>query len=149
MPSEFKFDYLGVKAYLVADESLEVFLHSMAAQVLSTAQEIAPVGDPSKDKNSGEYKDSLYLEKHISPSRMSFRVGSTSHKSWWIEYGTARSAKFAVLRRALDRISGNSKALAAYEGIAEYDAGNKGNALKRSVTRTKRARKSQLRKGGS
>lgn len=149
MPSEFQADYIGVKAFLIADEALEVYLHTLASSVLSTAEDIAPVGDPVKDKNSGEYRDSLYLEKHISPSRMSFRVGSRSQKAWWVEYGTAKMPKFAVLRRALDHAAGISKSLGSYEGISQYDAGNKGNAIKRAVNRTKRARKAQLRNGGA
>lgn len=148
MPSEFKPDYLGVKAYLIADDALSAYLYTLASQVLATAQDIAPVGEPSEDPDSGEYKASLFLEKHLSPSRMSYRVGSTSKKAWWIEYGTKKSPKFAVLRRALDHLSGNGKSISDYAGVAEYDARNAGNAVKRSVNRTKRARKTQLRKGG-
>jgi hypothetical protein len=146
MASEFKFDPIGVRAFLMTDATVDAGLKSIADQVLKAAQDIAPVGSAPHDKDPGEYRNSLYVEKHISNSRMSYRVGSKSGKAWWIEYGAKHMPKFAVLRRALATVTGGSTSAASYAGVEEYDKLNAGSHLKRSVNRARRARKSDLRK---
>jgi hypothetical protein len=148
MASEYTPDLIGVRAYLMTDPLLSVALEEMAKQAYQKAQSIAPVGDPKKDKDSGEYHESLYVEKHISQSRMSFRIGSTSKKAWWVEYGTKKMPKFAVLRRALDAVTGASREPSAYASIEQYDAVNATSARKRALNRANRARKASLRNGG-
>jgi hypothetical protein len=117
--------------------------------VLAEAQRIAPVGSAYDDPDSGEYRDSLYIEKHISNSRMSWRVGARSRKAWWIEYGTKHMPKFAVLRRALASITGGSSSASDYSGVGEYDQKNLHSLRSRALNRIRRARKAELRKGGA
>jgi hypothetical protein len=145
MASTFEENTIGLRAFLMTDPDLAAGLLEIGNDVLKAAQDIAPIGSAPHDKDPGEYRDSLYIEKHVSPSRMSVRVGSKSFKAWWIEYGTKHTPKFAVLRRALDSVNGGARSASSYAGVSEYDALNTGNALKRAVSRTKRARKTQLR----
>ena len=145
MASEFDENYIGIRAFLMTDPDLSAGLEEIALRVYKEADRIAPVGE-ADDPHAGDYKASLYMEKHVSPSRMSWRVGSTDRKNYWIEYGTKHMPKFAVLRRALASVTGGSSSAADYSGIEEYDAGNKHSALKRMLNRAARTRKSELRR---
>lgn len=147
MASEYQPDLIGLRAYLMTDPVLSEELEKLAKRVLTEAQRLAPVGEAPHDKTPGEYRDSLYMQKHISKSRMSFRIGSTSKKAWWIEYGTKHMPKFAVLRRALDSITRGAQSPSDYQGVAEYDASNAGSQRSRALNRAARARRAQLRKG--
>ncbi|MFC0546930.1 hypothetical protein [Kutzneria chonburiensis] len=105
MAFEFKPDSAGLREYLKTNPELRAVLERVARTGLAYARSIAPVGDPATDPDSGAYRDSLYAEIHVSPSRMSVRVGSTDYKRYWVENGAAHMPKLRVLGRTLDHMA--------------------------------------------
>lgn len=137
---------LGLREFLLTDPILKEHLRSLGDKVLEEAVRLAPVGGERTDKHPGAYRDSLYMSEHTGKTRMSVRVGSTDQKAWWIEYGTAKMPKHAVLRRALDSIHGIEKSAADYAGIAQYDALHPETQRRRQGNRARRAKKAARRK---
>jgi hypothetical protein len=96
----------GLREYLRTNPELRAALEGAMNRGLDYAREKAPVSTAGKSARQteydypGEYRDSLYAEIHVGPSRMSARVGSTSFKRYWIENGSIHNAAQHVLAEA-------------------------------------------------
>lgn len=99
-------DYEMAGIWLRTSPELRAFLEGLGKKGVGFAQGIAPVGNPARDKHSGAYRDGLNYQIHQGKSRMSLRIGARDPKSWWVEFGTAKMPKYAVLRRTLDFLRG-------------------------------------------
>lgn len=100
---DFKIDYKAIGKWLEADPALHAYLDSVAKKAAEYARSIAPVGDKtSKYTHPGAYRDGIIGYVAISKGRMRARVAATDWKSHFIEYGTKKMPKDAVLRRTLD-----------------------------------------------
>lgn len=99
---------VGLRQFL-RNPVLAQALKAKAEEALKYAQSIAPVGDPTTDPHSGAYRDSLAVELHHSPTRVSARIVATDQKAHWIEFGAAHTTKQRVLGRSLDRIGGGHR----------------------------------------
>lgn len=93
---------LGIDEYLQHDPTLRAVLKHRAENQLKWAVANAPVGDPAKDIHSGDYRDSLEVVEHHSPTRMSFRLQTADFKRYWIEYGSVHMTKHRILGKSLD-----------------------------------------------
>jgi hypothetical protein len=105
MAVEFIPDKSGLGAFLRTSSDLRAELNRIGRIGLDYARSIAPVGDPATDPDSGAYRDSLWAEVQVGPSRMVLRVGSTDYKRYWIEHGAKHMPKHRVLGRTLERMA--------------------------------------------
>lgn len=138
---DFQFDYVQLGIWLRTSPELRGYLENLGHKGVEYARSIAPVGTRStKHTQPGQYRDSIAFEVKASKSRLYMRLYSTDFTAWWIEYGSVKVPKYAVLRRTLDYLrSGQAQAPSAYAGVSEYDAANLGTQTKRRARRVKRA----------
>lgn len=95
-------DYHMAGIWLRTSPELREYLKGLGVKGVAYAKSIAPVGDASKDKHAGAYRDSINYEIHQGKSRMSLRIGARDQKSSWIEFGAKHMPKHAVFRRTID-----------------------------------------------
>lgn len=135
-------DYAAIGVWLKTNPELHAYLEDLGRKGVAYARNIAPVGTKTtKTTKPSQYRNSLQYEVKVGKSRMYLRVFSDDYTAWWIEYGSKKVPKYAVLRRTLDYLaSGAPKAAADYEGIAEYDAANAGTQWRRAGKRRSRAK---------
>lgn len=111
--SEFRFDPVAISIWAKTSPELRGALVRMGEAGVPYAQSIAPVGEPgqgggysskkgSKARHPGDYRESLGYEIHEGRSRMSLRIFSRDFKAGWIEKGSRKMPKYAVLSRTLD-----------------------------------------------
>ncbi len=62
----------------------------LAEEIAEYWRSIAPVGDPAKDKHSGQYRDSIQVHKGKGVAVM-----ATAPNAWFVEYGTNGIHEFA------------------------------------------------------
>lgn len=138
---DFQLDYVQLGVWLRTSPELRSYLESMGHRGVEYARSIAPVGSRStKHTHPGQYRDSLQFEVKASKSRLFLRIYSTDFTAWWIEYGSIKVPKYAILRRTLDYLkTGQAQAPSAYSGVSEYDANNLGSQTKRRARRVNRA----------
>lgn len=99
-------DYHAMGIWLRTSPGLRATLEGLGKKGVGFAQGIAPVGHAPKDKHPGAYRDSLNYQIHQGKSRMSLRIGARDAKSHWVEFGSKKMPKYAVLRRTLDYLRG-------------------------------------------
>lgn len=135
-------DYAAIGVWLKTNPELRAYLEELGRKGVDYARSIAPVGTrTTKTTKPDQYRDSLQHEVKVGSTRMYLRIFSDDYTAWWIEYGSKKMPKRAVLRRTLDFLaSGAPKAAADYEGIGEYDAANAGTQHKRAMKRRSRAK---------
>lgn len=90
---------------------LDAELFRRASAALDYAKSIAPVGEVGHNPESsdepyepGAYRDSLHVERHSNPSRVSYRLATDDYKRAWIEYGSTHMPKFRVLGRTMNHV---------------------------------------------
>jgi hypothetical protein len=110
--SEFVFDPVAIAVWAKTSPELREALVRMGEAGVPYARSIAPVGEPgeggaysskkAKPRQPGDYRDSLTYEIHEGRTRMSLRILSKDFKAGWVEKGTRKMPKYAVLSRTLD-----------------------------------------------
>jgi len=137
----FQFNYAEIGVFLRSNPELRAYLDDLGRKGVQYARSIAPVGTRStKYTHPGQYRDSFHYEVKDSKTRMYVRIFSDDFTAWWIEYGSIKVPKYAVLRRTLDFLaSGHTQAASAYAGVSDYDARNVGTQGKRRTRRINRA----------
>jgi hypothetical protein len=110
--SDFVFDPVAIGIWAKTSPELREALVRMGEAGVPYAKSIAPVGESGqggaysgkkgKPRHPGDYRDSLTYEIHEGRTRMSLRILSTDFKAGWIEKGTKKMPKHAVLSRTLD-----------------------------------------------
>jgi len=111
--SEFVFDPVAIAVWAKTSPELREALVRMGEAGVPYAKSIAPVGELGQggayssrkgraQRRPGDYRDSLGYEIHDGRSRMSLRIFATDFKAGWIEKGTKKMPKYAVLSRTLD-----------------------------------------------
>lgn len=110
--SEFIFDPVAILVWAKTSPELREALVRMGEAGVPYAKSIAPVGEygeggaysgkKSTPRHPGDYRDSLAYEIHEGRTRMSLRILSKDFKAGWIEKGTRKMPKYAVLSRTLD-----------------------------------------------
>lgn len=136
----FEFNYAELGVFLRTSPELRAYLDNLGRKGVVYARSIAPVGSRNtKHTRPGQYRDSLKYEIKTSKTRMYMRIFTDDYTAWWIEYGSIKVPKYAVLRRTLDYLlTGQAQAPSAYAGISAYDANNLGTAKKRRIRRAQR-----------
>lgn len=135
-------DYAAVGEFLRTSPELRAYLDSLGRRGVAYARSLAPVGTrDTKTTHPGQYRDSLDFEVIEGKTRMYLRIFTRDYTAWWIEYGSKKVPRYAVLRRTLDYLAtGHAGDPASYAGISEYDAGNLGTLRKRASQRARRVR---------
>lgn len=134
-------NYAEIGLFLRTSPELRAYLEDLGHKGVEYARSIAPVGTrTTKHTTPGQYRDSIQFEVKTTKTRMYVRIFTQDYTAWWIEYGSKKVPKYAVMRRTLDYLrSGHAQAPSAYAGISEYDANNIGTQRKRSRQRFARA----------
>jgi hypothetical protein len=138
---EFSYNFAEIGLFLRTSPELRAYLEDLGRKGVEYARSIAPVGTrTTKHSKPGQYRDSIKFEVTASKTRLYLRIFSDDFTAWWIEYGSIKMPKSAVLRRTLDYLaSGHAQAASGYAGVSEYDAGNLGTQTKRRARRVQRA----------
>lgn len=111
--SEFRFDPVAIGIWAKTSPELREALSRMGEAGVEHAKSIAPVGalgeggayssrKGNKQRHPGDYRDSLEWLIHEGRTRMSLRIQSNDFKAGWIEKGTSKMPKYAVLAKTLD-----------------------------------------------
>lgn len=133
--------YDEVGLFLRESPELRAYFASLGRKAVAYAQSIAPVGERNTTHSyPGQYRDSIQFEVSTGRSRMALRVFSDDYKAWWIEYGSRKMPRHAVLRRTLDYLaSGHAGDPSSYGGSEDYDAANPGTQRTRTAQRRARS----------
>lgn len=111
--SDFVFDPVAIGIWAKTSPELREAFVRMGEAGVPYARSIAPVGESGqggaysskkggKARHPGDYRESLGYEIHEGRTRMSLRIFSTDFKAGWIEKGTKKMPKHAVLSKTLD-----------------------------------------------
>jgi hypothetical protein len=112
MAAEFELNPIAIEVYLMTNPELEAELLRLAKEGEAYGRSIAPVGDKEHKLKSGyidkpgDYRDSIEGMVVQGHRRMKGRVRATDYKAHWIEYGTQKMTKRAVLRQVADHLGG-------------------------------------------
>lgn len=95
---------------LLVSPGMQAEMRARAERIAVAARASAPVGDPARDPDAGEYRDAFEVSSGVrqSPSRRAYgRVVNNSDHAAAVEYGNFRTRKPTisaqhVLGRALD-----------------------------------------------
>lgn len=134
-------NYEEIGIFLRTSPELRAHLEDLGHKGVEYARSIAPVGTrATKYTTPGQYRDSIQFEVTTSKTRMYLRIFTQDYTAWWIEYGSKKVPKYAVLRRTVDYLAtGHAQAASAYSGVSEYDANNIGTQKARRTRRIQRA----------
>lgn len=134
-------DYAAIGLFLRTSPELRSYLEDLGHKGVAYARSIAPVGTrATKYTKPGQYRDSIQFQVTASKTRMYLRIFTQDYTAWWIEYGSKKVPKYAVMRRTVDYLrTGHAQAPSAYAGVSEYDANNIGTQKKRRTRRVQRA----------
>lgn len=100
----FNANYHGLGELLKSLE-MQHAMHKKAEEIATAAVAIAPVGDPSTDPHSGEYKSSFRVESGVqrkTTERAYGRVTNDAGHAAEVEFGNRNHAGQHVLSRAVD-----------------------------------------------
>lgn len=103
---------LKAERFLATSPVLKARMLELAKEGEEYAKSIAPVGDRKHTTKSGyvdhpgDYKDSIEGMVVMKNGRWIGRVIARDWKAHWIEYGTAKMPKLAVMRRTQSWLEG-------------------------------------------
>jgi hypothetical protein len=70
------------------------------------ARSIAPVGDPTTDPTSGDYKKNIEARRVERDGYFIWQIVAADFKSTWIEYGSVHNEKYRVLGKTAEHLGG-------------------------------------------